>query len=354
MGFRLAKSVRLGKGVRLNLSKTGVGISAGVPGARYSVHSSGRRTTSVGLPGTGVSYRKTAASGGRKASAPRAQTAPVAVAPVYPKAGMMAPKGDKAFVRGVTAYMQGRHSEAFAALEEARGLDPENRHIGEELFAALSLVGLQRVAEAIPYFEAALASDQSIPDSIMTKYNVGGSIQVNVTPVVMVTVPFSNLAVGLILAEAYQLTQQRQKAIDLLETLGSQAPAEPVFALSLADLYSEGQEWDQVVRVTEGVETNEDDVTLNALLFRADALFELGMTEGTLALTKECLRSKKRNPELLRTARYLRGLTYEKAGKPAMAKKEFEKVYAEDATFGDIAVRLGRPGSPTETPPRPD
>ncbi|MGH2576685.1 MAG: DUF4236 domain-containing protein [Actinomycetota bacterium] len=34
--------MRLGKGVRLNLSKAGVGISAGIPGARYSVHSSGR------------------------------------------------------------------------------------------------------------------------------------------------------------------------------------------------------------------------------------------------------------------------------------------------------------------------
>jgi hypothetical protein len=31
MGFRVYKSVKLGKGVRLNLSKTGVGISAGVP-----------------------------------------------------------------------------------------------------------------------------------------------------------------------------------------------------------------------------------------------------------------------------------------------------------------------------------
>lgn len=54
MGFRLYKSVRLGKGVRLNLSKTGVGISAGVPGMRYSKHSSGRTTRTVGMPGSGV------------------------------------------------------------------------------------------------------------------------------------------------------------------------------------------------------------------------------------------------------------------------------------------------------------
>ena len=58
MGFRSYKSVRSGKGVRLNLSKTGVGISGGAPGARYSVHSSGRTVKTVGVPGTGVYYRK--------------------------------------------------------------------------------------------------------------------------------------------------------------------------------------------------------------------------------------------------------------------------------------------------------
>jgi nicotinamide riboside kinase len=44
MSFRYRKSINLGGGVRINLSKTGVGLSCGVPGLRYSVHSSGRRT----------------------------------------------------------------------------------------------------------------------------------------------------------------------------------------------------------------------------------------------------------------------------------------------------------------------
>jgi hypothetical protein len=135
MPFRVYKSVRLGKGVRLNLSKTGVGLSGGVKGARYSVHSSGRRTTSVGVPGSGVSYRKTTSSGSRSTST--RQAAPEPIAPVFPKAGMLAPKGDKAFVRGVTAYMQGNHEQAFAALEEARALDPDSQHVGEELFAGM-------------------------------------------------------------------------------------------------------------------------------------------------------------------------------------------------------------------------
>ena len=49
MGMRFRRSIKLGPGVRFNLSKTGVGISAGLKGARYSVHSSGRKTTAARL-----------------------------------------------------------------------------------------------------------------------------------------------------------------------------------------------------------------------------------------------------------------------------------------------------------------
>jgi tetratricopeptide (TPR) repeat protein len=211
--------------------------------------------------------------------------------------------------------------------------------------------GPERVSEAVPYFESVLASDHTIPDPIMAKYNIGGSIQISVTPLVVVDVPLSKVAVALILAEAYQLSNQRQKAIELLESLGAEAEDVAVFALSLADLYAEANEWNDVVRVTDGVQTNEDDVTLHVLTFRAEALNELGMTEGALSITKEALRTKKRLPELLRLARYIRGLAYEKAGKVSMAKKEFEKVYAEDARFADVAARLGLADAP---PPRPD
>lgn len=59
MGLRFRKSVKIAPGVRLNISKKSVGISAGVKGYRKSINSSGRVTTSIGVPGTGVSYVKT-------------------------------------------------------------------------------------------------------------------------------------------------------------------------------------------------------------------------------------------------------------------------------------------------------
>lgn len=55
MGFRLRKSIKLFGGVKLNLSKSGVGISAGVKGARVGIGPRGVRTT-LSVPGTGMSY----------------------------------------------------------------------------------------------------------------------------------------------------------------------------------------------------------------------------------------------------------------------------------------------------------
>lgn len=65
MGMRYRKSIGLGKGVRLNVGKGSLGISAGVKGAHVSVNSRRGVTTSVGAPGTGVSYSKTTGWGSK-------------------------------------------------------------------------------------------------------------------------------------------------------------------------------------------------------------------------------------------------------------------------------------------------
>lgn len=56
MGLRFRQSVRICKGVSINFGKTGTSLSLGTRGARYTIHSSGRRTATVGLPGSGLSY----------------------------------------------------------------------------------------------------------------------------------------------------------------------------------------------------------------------------------------------------------------------------------------------------------
>lgn len=63
MGLRFRKSIKIAPGVKMNIGKKSVGISVGTKGARMSINSSGRRTTSIGVPGTGLSYVKSSGGG---------------------------------------------------------------------------------------------------------------------------------------------------------------------------------------------------------------------------------------------------------------------------------------------------
>ncbi len=59
MGLRFRKSIKIAKGVKINLSKSGVSLSVGRTGLHGTINSRGQLTTSAGLPGTGVSFVKT-------------------------------------------------------------------------------------------------------------------------------------------------------------------------------------------------------------------------------------------------------------------------------------------------------
>ena len=63
MGFRFRKTIKAGP-VNINLSKSGIGASVGVKGARITRTAKGKTRTTVGIPGTGISY--TSESSGRK------------------------------------------------------------------------------------------------------------------------------------------------------------------------------------------------------------------------------------------------------------------------------------------------
>lgn len=59
MGLNFRKSISLGKGLKLNLSKSGPSVSFGKSGFRQSVNLKGQARTTVGIPGTGIYYTKT-------------------------------------------------------------------------------------------------------------------------------------------------------------------------------------------------------------------------------------------------------------------------------------------------------
>jgi hypothetical protein len=61
MAFRYRKSIKIAKGLKLNLSKSGLSLSAGRPGASINIGPRGVKGT-VGIPGTGLSWSHTIGS----------------------------------------------------------------------------------------------------------------------------------------------------------------------------------------------------------------------------------------------------------------------------------------------------
>lgn len=77
MGFRFRKSINLGGGFRINLSKSGIGYSYGGKGFRVTKRADGKTQTTMSIPGTGISYTETS-SAKKKANSASAKKPAVA------------------------------------------------------------------------------------------------------------------------------------------------------------------------------------------------------------------------------------------------------------------------------------
>jgi tetratricopeptide (TPR) repeat protein len=341
--FRFRRSIRLGPGVRLNLGKTGIGISAGVRGARRTFHSSGRETSSVGIPGTGLGYVHTSSRG--RASAPE-PTEPTAAPTLTAKPGWFASKHEKEFYKALQAYVKGDTEEARKLFESASARDESERVLADDLLAGIVNATTGKLDEAIPQLEAVVSSEVELPDELMTKYLAGGGIVVGVTERLKVAVEWGSLAAALTLVECYQAKGRTEEAIGILQQLAD-TDENPAILLSLCDLYAQTEAWDEIVDAAAGV-ANEDDVTLEIRLLQARALRQQGMDEAALGAYKDALRSKKRDPELLKEARYERGKLLLERGRKAQAMKDLQTVYAEDPRYRDVAtlVQVGKDGEP--------
>lgn len=72
MGFVFRRSIGIGP-FRINFSKSGVGVSVGGRGVRTGISSTGRRSTRLSIPGTGIGYQVEHGAGDspREVDAPR-------------------------------------------------------------------------------------------------------------------------------------------------------------------------------------------------------------------------------------------------------------------------------------------
>lgn len=348
MGFRFYKSVSVGKGLRVGVSKSGIGLGFGPKGARYSVHSSGRTRRSIGIPGSGASYvqygrMKTGTRPRGRQTPPASQASTPEVLGNLFRAPLLAPKEEKLFTRGLMAAIV---SQDFVVATNAFSecLSRNRSVLSAYFLGGYAAIKLGRELDAIKWLEPVVQADESLPDPLMSKYGLDGSvmrvsIETAITSTVMVEVEMTTPGAALLLAELYQGKGEREKAIGLLENLVDVAPDNPAIALSLAELYSQEGLWQELASMPVRIE-NTDDLSAEVLRYKARAMRESGMLDGALEILKEALKSKKRHPEILKGARYERALTYEAMGKKPQAKRDFERLYAEDSSYQDVAERV--------------
>jgi tetratricopeptide (TPR) repeat protein len=336
MGFRFHKSIGLGKFLRLNISKSGIGFSAGIPGLRISTGPRGAFFT-AGLPGTGLSYRKKLSSSaktgrGSTSAKARAEDTPSET----PTPGFFAPHQEKELARGLEAYETGQADEALEHFLAAAPDEP-----GAAILAATLLAEREDGSEfkAIELLEKVVQSDGEFPTPLMEKYLASTEVEINVTPRVTVALPVDGLAAALLLVELYQSNRRVREAIALLEELVELAE-QPVLILSLCELYASREIWEGIIDRAQGIEPV-DDVTAEIAIYYGRAMQEKGLHDAAISVFSKALSKKKdRNPDLLHEAAFWRAISYQEQGKRSQARKEFELLYAEAPNFRDVAQRL--------------
>lgn len=334
MGIRYYKSIGLGRFLRLNISKSGIGVSARIAGVSLSTGPAGS-FINLNLPGSGLSYRKKLGGTAKALADSRSDESQGDKPAPLPSPGFFAPRHEKELARGLESYRANRKEEALAHFIEAAPEEP-----GAAIFAAALLAENDPSNfQATEMLEGIIQSDGEFPTPLMEKYLSGITLNINITPRVTATVPVDGLAATLLLVELYQKQGRLRNAIGLLEEVEELAH-EPVVTLSLCELYAERGHWEGIIDRAKSTEPD-DDVTLEILIYYGRAMQEMDMHEAAVTVFTKALRRKKnREPALLNEAMYWRAISYIEQGKVSQANKEFQRIFAENPDFRDVAERL--------------
>lgn len=332
MGFRVRRSIKVAPGVRLNVSNKSIGVSAGVKGARISANSSGRVTRTIGIPGTGISHSTSSPSGGRKVSTQRSTQvrAPKPSKAKKVKPALTAPAWEKQLFKQIEGQP---NAAAIHAVGQATPSVAPTAAMVEVLAVALPAQDAARTRTLLGWlFDSGY---DPATDAFIGKYVDTSDLTVPIATGIVVQMSWDRQSLGLLVAELEQEAGNHTRAIEVVEQL------EPttVAAVSLAELYAEEERWADVVDLTNGL-SNEDEAATFLLIQRGTALREQGFFKAAREALKEALRVRSRPSQLRHLALIARGHTYLADGKKAMARKDYERVLAEDAAYPGLEEML--------------
>lgn len=349
MGFRLRKSIKILPGVRMTVGTGGIGYSVGGRGLRVTRHANGRVSRTVGLPGTGLSHTSTVRAARTRPAPPRPRTPPPAAPPAAaqpaaaPPAMRTPPRpGPNALAWERDLFAAGRDGERLAGVARTHGwADPGLRVL------AAALDGLHRFAEGDDPARArsllAWVVAQGVRElpahPFVTRYLAGQTWPVEIAGGVVAHLGLADDAVLLAAAELHQAAGDLDTAIWTVEQAEPTAPA----ALSLVELYSDAGRGQEVVDLTTGT-TNLDDATALLLVLRGRAFAQLGYHDAARESLKEALRVRSRAAGVRHRALRERAGVNLGQNRRAAARRDLERILAEDPSHPGLTEALAAVG----------
>lgn len=300
-------------------------MTVGGRGAHYSVHSSGRHTSSIGIPGTGLSYVST-----HKASSVNQPTV-ISHAPHQsdsPKPGLFASKGERLIYEALKANLD------ISLLDQAETIVQYSSTA--RLFKALNLATHEDRASAAGILEK-LHNIGYRPekDEIVQKYASASKLSIGLAPNSNLNLSLDYDDLTLFLSELYRQQNKFKEASDLLQDVASGLHK----TLFICHLCCTAEKYEPILSLTNNLTNNSEEAML-FLIYRAIALSKTGHVDASLATFKEVLRYPSRSLDLRMLGWRERGKVYIGAGKKTLAKKDFERVFAENSEYSEISDLL--------------
>lgn len=335
MSFRFWRRIRIAHGVTLNLSKSTASLSFGPRGAKYTISPRGNRGT-AGLPGTGLFYTVHEPRRASPANAPNVAQRDRLSLGFFRR--LFTPADERALVDGLKALNVGDEATALAEFEKAADLPDAT------WMAGMLLLKREEFRAARRHLDSALVGLDRL-GGMLEKYGINAQVTFPMTPEVDAHVRPRERGIRLALVEIAQFERDHAQGMRHVERLLVIGPEDPIVLLTFAELALDGDAdrtvLERIVALTAKT-ANETPVHTALLLYRGRALARLGLPDAAIDVFTLALRRRKdRADTLLRQLRYERALHYDQVGRKAQARRELERVYAEDPGFEDVQERLG-------------
>lgn len=356
MSLRFRRSMKLMPGVRLNFSKSTMGLSFGVPGARYTINSKGRRTVSTGIPGTGLYNVETLSSGTRASRVTGAGTSPSSeendrftpqgFADSEPRAGLrprlFSRKSERKFYEFLMdIYRYDARDTAQEVVDKANAL----KATYPALQIPLDLIIFLHTLMDDSSDNRVDAWGQTIWDNrisyfgnaIVLRYFQGITPQVTISPGIQTQEIYNEQTFLFMWVELLQAREKHAEALAVIESMQSNQYT----AISMADVEITMKDYDAAIETTEDIE-NEDDATAMLLILRGIAFREKELYDAALECFKRALAKKDRSEVMKHRALFERSENYLRMGKKAMAIKDLEKILVDDSDYPAVIEKLAK------------